>query len=71
MPLKLEINTTEPDEMYEIITSMHDGLTRADSERANAKLILLLANQVGDVAVLRHAAEIARENVIASKSPGS
>jgi hypothetical protein len=71
MPLKLEINTTEPDEMYEIITSMHDGLTRADSERANAKLILLLANQVGDVAVLRQAAEIARENVIASKSPGS
>jgi hypothetical protein len=71
MPLKLEINTTQPDEMYEIITSMHDGLTRADSERANAKLILLLANQVGDVAVLRQAAEIARENVIASKSPGS
>ena len=63
MALQLEINTTQPDEMYEIIINMHDGLSRADSERANAKLILLLANHVGDVSVLRQAADIARENI--------
>jgi len=63
MALQLEINTTQPDEMYEVIIDMHDGLSLADSARANAKLILLLANHIGDVGVLRQAAEIARENI--------
>lgn len=63
MALRLDINTDQPDEMYEIIIDMHEGLSRDDSERANAKLILLLANHIGDIGVLREAARIARENI--------
>ncbi|MBE0631844.1 MAG: DUF2783 domain-containing protein, partial [Burkholderia vietnamiensis] len=42
---------------------MHRDLSDADSQLVNAKLILLLANQIGDADVLREAMALARQGV--------
>ena len=56
-------NLARPDDFYEALLAMHRGLTDAQSARVNAKLILLLANHVGDHAVLLVALAAAREDV--------
>jgi hypothetical protein len=56
-------NMAAPDDFYEALIAMHDGLTDADSQLVNARLILLLANHIGDLAVLRAAMGAARAGV--------
>ena len=51
------------DDFYEALIEMHQGLSDEDSEAVNARLILLLANHIGDIAVLREALALARRNV--------
>ncbi len=53
--LTTSLNLTAPDEFYEALIEAHGGLTEAESHQANARLILLLANHIGDMAVLRQA----------------
>lgn len=48
-------NIPQPDEFYADLLGLHQGRARDDSERINARLILLLANHVGDREVLRQA----------------
>ncbi|EKF17610.1 DUF2783 domain-containing protein [Nitratireductor pacificus] len=43
------------DDFYAALMAAHDGLTLEESTRLNARLVLLLANQVGDIAVLKAA----------------
>jgi hypothetical protein len=43
----------DADGFYEQLLDAHAGLSREQSELLNARLILLLANQVGDAQVLR------------------
>jgi hypothetical protein len=52
-----------PDDFYEALIAAHRGLTDAQSEQLNCRLVLLLANQVGDLQVLREALEAAREGL--------
>lgn len=61
--LKLDPNLTQPDDFYEALIEAHRGLSVDQSAMLNAKLILLLANQVGDLDVLRAAIAKAREGV--------
>lgn len=61
--LVLEPNITSPDDFYEALIELHRGLSVEQSGMLNAKLILLLANQVGDLAVLRAAIAKAREGI--------
>jgi hypothetical protein len=56
-------NITSPDDFYEALIGMHRDLSPEQSELANAKLILLLANHIGDSEVLRQAMAKAREGV--------
>lgn len=56
-------NFPAPDDFYEELIGMHRGLTDAQSALVNAKLILLLANHIGDPAILRAALEAARDGV--------
>jgi len=58
--LNLEPNIAAPDDFYEALIDAHRGLTDAQSQILNARLILLLANQVGDITVLREALLAAR-----------
>ena len=51
--MKTALNLQDADGFYEQLLDAHVGLSREDSELLNARLILLLANQVGDAKVLR------------------
>lgn len=48
------------DGFYEHLLDAHVGLNRDESEALNARLILLLANQIGDAAVLRQCVDAAK-----------
>jgi hypothetical protein len=63
MPLKREPNIADPDRVYAAIIAAHEGLSDADSMALNARLVLLLANHIGEEAVLREALEIARRSL--------
>jgi Protein of unknown function (DUF2783) len=60
MPLTTEPNLAQPDEFYQALIDAHAGLSDEQSAALNARLILLLANQVGDLATLREAIAAAR-----------
>ncbi|MDI5934934.1 DUF2783 domain-containing protein [Halomonas sp. M4R5S39] len=57
--LELSPNFTDPDAFYAALTELHRECSEARSERINARLILLLANHVGDQQVLEEALAIA------------
>jgi hypothetical protein len=53
-------NFQDADAFYEMLLDAHAGLTPEQSQLLNARLILLLANQVGDARVLAECIEAAR-----------
>lgn len=53
MPFQEQLNIPDPDGFYAALLALHAGLTPEESLKLDAKLILLLANQIGDAAVLR------------------
>ncbi len=53
-------NMANPDDFYEALIDMHRDLDEAQSQAVNARLILLLANHIGDMHVLREAMTHAR-----------
>ena len=61
--LKTDSNLADPDAFYEKLILLHDGLSEEQSRLLNAKLILLLANQVGDEAVLDQPLAAARAGI--------
>ena len=72
MPLNTQPNFSEAgqryfqayspgDDFYELLIDTHRDLTDAQSAQLNARLILLLANHIGDIAVLREALQAARD----------
>jgi Protein of unknown function (DUF2783) len=61
--LNTEPNISAPDDFYQELIDLHRDLSDEQSALVNAKLILLLANHIGDLAVLRAAIAAARENV--------
>jgi hypothetical protein len=60
MLLNLEPNIPDPDGFYEELINSQRGLDDAGAERMTAKLVLLLANHIGDRTVLSHALRLAR-----------
>lgn len=73
MPLELNPNFREAgkryyrdfspgDDFYQLLIDAHRDLSDEQSALLNAKLILLLANHVGDIAVLREALALARDD---------
>lgn len=61
MSLKLDPQITDPDGFYAELIGAHEGLSDDQSMALNARLILVLANHVGDRAVLREALEVSRQ----------
>jgi len=49
-----------PDDFYEALIDTHRDLSSAASHALNARLVLLLANHIGSLAVLREALAAAR-----------
>ncbi len=50
--MQTEPNITDPDDFYARLIALHDGLSPEESQAINARLILLMANQIGDKEVL-------------------
>jgi predicted LPLAT superfamily acyltransferase len=64
MKLNDESNIASSDDFYEELIDLHRGLTDEQSAQLNARLILLLANHIGDMEVLRAAMVAARESAV-------
>ena len=54
-----------PDDFYEALLETHRDLTTEQSHELNAKLVLLLANHIGDAKVLAQALAAARGSMVA------
>ena len=59
-----DINLADPDGFYEALINTHSDLTPTQSEALNARLVLLMANQIGDLSVLRQAMKLARSSIV-------
>ena len=61
--LNTESNTDNPDLLYQALVDMHRDLTDEQSRLVNARMILLLANHIGDMDVINEAIAVARKEV--------
>jgi hypothetical protein len=61
--LRRTLNLARPDDVYNAIVDAHRDLNDEQCRAFDARLILLLANHVGDEAVLREALEAARQTM--------
>ena len=61
MRLRTGLGVEDPDGWYAELLAAHDGLGEAESHALNARLVLILANHVGDRDVLREALALARK----------
>ena len=52
-------NIDRPDDFYAALLSLHEGRGKEESDAVNARLILLLANHIGEMDVLRDALDAA------------
>lgn len=59
--MKTTLQLQDADGFYEQLLDAHEGLNADASALLNARLILLLANQVGDAAVLRECIAAAKD----------
>jgi len=62
MPLITTPNLSAPDDFYEALIEAHKDLPSEESHALNARLILLLANHIGAIDILREALDAARHN---------
>ena len=60
MPLITTPHLDAPDDFYEALIDAHRDLDDADSHALNARLVLLLANHIGSLDVLKEALSAAR-----------
>ena len=61
--LRTELGVENPDDFYAQLIEMHEGLSDAESHKLNAKVILMLANHIGDADVLNETLTYAREKI--------
>ena len=59
--LSLTPNIPNGDDFYETLLNAHDGLSKSQSDALNARLILILANHIGDIEILREALSAAKQ----------
>ncbi|MFZ6733234.1 DUF2783 domain-containing protein [Undibacterium sp. Ji42W] len=73
MPLNLQANFHYPDksaqrdysagdDFYQLLIDTHRDLSDEASAALNARLILLLANHIGDISILQEALRLAADN---------
>ncbi len=59
---------TPGDHFYEQLVHSHRDLSDAQSEQLNARLVLLLANHIGDLRVLDEALALARHSLLSGET---
>ncbi len=60
--MKTQPNISDPDAFYHALVLAHEGLSEQQSAELNARLVFLLANQVGDQTVLMSCLQAAGES---------
>ena len=64
MVLSTSSNFAKPDDAFRAIVEAHRGLTDEQSADFDSALVLILANHIGDLEVLREAIALARRRMI-------
>ncbi len=62
--LNTQPNLQACDDFYEALIAAHQGLSTPESHAMNARLVLLLANHIGDQTMLQHALQLARGSAV-------
>ncbi|KIN60125.1 DUF2783 domain containing protein [Sulfitobacter noctilucae] len=57
--LNLTANIDRPDDFYADLLALHEGRSKEESDAINARLVLILANHIGDRAILKQALDAA------------
>jgi hypothetical protein len=63
MALSTSSNFPKPDDAFRMIVEAHRGISDAQSADLDAALVLVLANHIGDLDVLREAIELAKRRL--------
>jgi hypothetical protein len=64
MLLSTKTNFADPDAAYRLIVEAHRGLSDEQSAALDAALVLILANHIGDLAVLGDAVLLAKRGAV-------
>ena len=67
MALSTSSNFAKPDDAFRMIVEAHRGVSDAQSADLDAALVLILANHIGDLDVLREAIELAKRRMVTSE----
>src|SRR2546430_4099943 len=66
MALSTSSNFAKPDDAFRAVVEAHRGLSDAQSADLDAALVLILANHIGDLDVLREAIALAQRRMLAA-----
>jgi hypothetical protein len=64
MVLSTSSNFARPDDAFRAVVEAHRGLNDEQSANLDATLVLILANHIGDLNVLREAIALARRRMV-------
>jgi hypothetical protein len=64
MALSTSSNFAKPDDAFRAIVEAHRGLTDAQSADFDSAMVLILANHIGDIEVLREAITLAGRRML-------
>ena len=68
--LRTELGVDNPDDFYARLIELHEGLSSEESHKMNAKVILMLANHVGDTDVLHEVLDYVEKDLGRYKGSG-
>lgn len=69
MPLSTTSNFAKPDDAFRLVVEAHRGLDEEQSATLDAALVLILANHVGDLDVLREAIALGKRRLLNGATP--
>jgi uncharacterized protein DUF2783 len=69
MTLSTKTNFADPDAAYRLIVEAHRGISDQQSASLDAALVLILANHVGDLEILREAVALAKRRLLDAGQP--
>ena len=64
MALSTNSNFAKPDDAFRAVVEAHHGLSESESADLDAALVLILANHIGDLEVLREAIALAKRRML-------
>ena len=63
MTLSTTSNFNDPDTAYRALVEAHRGLSDEQSAALDTSLVLILANHIGDIGILRDAIDLAKRRL--------